>query len=50
MGFINEYISESDIKKYDIKALDEKYYKAHYEPSWTVDHERDIYLRYMTKY
>jgi hypothetical protein len=49
MPFINEYISAEDIKKYDIEALDKRFHKGHYKPSWTVDHERDMYLRYMTK-
>jgi hypothetical protein len=49
MPFINEYISDENIKKYDIEALDERFHKGHYEPSWTVDHERNMYLRYMTK-
>lgn len=47
MAFANEYISAADIEKYGIKEFDDKNHKAHYEPSWTVDHERDIYLRYV---
>lgn len=45
MAFVNEYISEEDIKKYNIEALNEKLNIANYEPTWTVDNERDIYLR-----
>ena len=47
MAFVNEYISPEDVEKYGIKAQDDFYIKAHYEPSWTRDRERDIYLRYM---
>ena len=37
MAFINEYISAENIKQYDIEALDKKFRKGHYKPSWTVD-------------
>lgn len=47
MAFVNEYISEADIEKYGIKELDEKFGKGHYKPHWTLDRERDIYLRYL---
>ncbi len=47
MTFVNEYISEEDIKKYDIENLNKKLYIANYKSKWTVDHERDIYLRYI---
>lgn len=49
MTFINEYISAENIKKYDIEALDKRFHKGHHKPSWTVDHARDMYLRYMTQ-
>lgn len=47
MAFVNEYISEADIEKYGIKELDEKFGKGHYKPHWTLDRERDIYLRHL---
>ena len=47
MAFVNEYISEEDIKKYDIEALNKKFCIADYNSKWTVDSERDIYLRYI---
>lgn len=47
MAFVNEYIPEADIEKYQIKEIDEKFHKGHYKPHWTIDRERDIYLRYM---
>ena len=48
MAFANEYIPAADIEKYGIKEFDKKNHIAHYEPDWTVDHERDIYLRYVS--
>ncbi len=45
MSFVNEYILEEDIKKYGIESLNKKLYIANYKSTWTVDHERDIYLR-----
>ena len=47
MAFVNERISSENIEKYKIKEFDDKNYKGHYKPQWTVDHERDIYLRYL---
>lgn len=49
MPFVNEYMSESDVMKYNIEELDHKLRRAHYKPNWTVDHERDIYLRYTSR-
>lgn len=46
MAFINEYISEEDIKKYDVKYAWEKI-SGPGEPSkytWTVDKEKNIYF------
>ncbi len=46
MAFINEYISEEDLKKYSIEEIDENYMVgATNARDWTVDHERKIYLR-----
>lgn len=47
MAFVNEYISEADIEKYGIKELNLKFRKPNPKPDWTVDHEREIYLRYL---
>ena len=49
MAFINEYISEEDIEKYDLKKLIEKYKRYTYSPDiddidWTIDRENDIWL------
>ncbi len=48
MAFVNEYISEVDVDKYEIKALFKKLYIGFHQPCWTVDHERDIHLIYVS--
>lgn len=45
MAFINEYISAADMARYDIEAIDRGFFKKIYRHDWTVDHERNIYLR-----
>lgn len=53
MAFVNEYVSEEDIKKYDLVDI---WLQAHpldrkdggppptYRFNWTIDRDRDIYL------
>ena len=48
MVFINEYVSHEDIKKFGIEEIDKRYRKAHYKPYWTVDCEKNSYLRHMS--
>jgi hypothetical protein len=45
MAFINEFIPESDITKYGIVGINTYYFKSSFQPHWTIDRERDIYLR-----
>jgi hypothetical protein len=47
MAFINEFISEEDDKKYGISEINKKAHVANYKCDWTIDRERDIYLRWM---
>lgn len=47
MAFINEFVSREDVEKYDLSRINEEYFKADLQYSWTVDRERNIYLRYM---
>lgn len=47
MVFANEYISKADVAKYGIEEFDLRHRIAHYKPNWTIDRERDVYLRYM---
>ncbi len=44
--FINEYIPEADVKKYDLGEIDKRFIVGGtYARDWTIDRERDIYLR-----
>lgn len=45
MAFVNEYMAKDDIEKYHIEELDKRFWVGHYKPQWTVDRERDVYLR-----
>lgn len=46
MGFVNEYISDADVEKYNLKAIDEKFISGGtHARDWTIDRERNIYLR-----
>jgi hypothetical protein len=49
MAFVNEYISDEDIEKYDIEELNKKFHIANYKSTWTVNHEKDIYLRHVRR-
>jgi hypothetical protein len=45
--FINEYIPEEDLKKYNFEALNKRFRKAGSTPAsyWVIDREADIWLR-----
>lgn len=47
MAFVNEYVSDEDVERYDLLGLEKAFYRD--EPlgryTWTRDKERDIYLR-----
>ena len=49
MAFVNEYVSDEDVKKYDLFGLEQLFYPARKKPlgryTWTRDKERDIFLR-----
>lgn len=49
MGFVNEYVPETDINQYGLEEINQKYRKANIpgDYRWTVDRERDIYLRWI---
>lgn len=47
MVFVNEFISRDDMEKYGIREINKKYLKMNSRNSWTIDRERNIYLRYM---
>lgn len=47
MTFVNEYISDADRKKHGIDAIDADLKRCGQvrNDNWTIDHEREIYLR-----
>lgn len=50
MGFVNEYIPKADVEKYNIKAIDEGFVVGGTKSrQWTIDRERDIYLRCVSR-
>ena len=51
MTFVNEYVSDEDIEKYDLNGLWNRYFPRRKgqpflgnRPGWTIDRERNIYL------
>jgi hypothetical protein len=47
MAFINEYVSPEDFEKYGLKEINRKCYMGNDFNDWTIDKERDIYLRWI---
>jgi len=45
MGFVNEYISEENIKKYHIADIDRQFFNSSFKPQWTIDKDKQVYLR-----
>lgn len=46
MPFVNEYISEADIEKYNIESINRKFVVGGtHARDWTIDRDRNIYLR-----
>lgn len=49
MAYVNEYIPEADVKKYGLEEIDSKFLSTGINRrDWTIDRERDIYLRQVT--
>lgn len=47
MAFINENISDENRKKYNIDEINQKFHMGEISRDWTIDKERDIYIRIM---
>lgn len=46
MAFVNEYIPKDDFAKYGIEEIDQRFIVGNtHDHSWTIDREREIYLR-----
>lgn len=48
MAFVNERVPDQDVQKYGMRAVNARYGKGDFDYRWTVDRDRDIYLRWMT--
>ena len=51
MGFVNEYVPEADIEKYDFHGIWDKYFPLYkgefyfgHKPYWTIDRENNVFL------
>jgi len=50
MPFVNEHISPKDVAKYGLEAIDKNFIvDGTNSRSWTIDRERNIYLRNVTR-
>lgn len=50
MPFVNEYISKEDFEKYGLEKIDQRFIVGGvYARDWTIDRERDIYLRQVAR-
>ena len=47
MAFVNERIPETDVEKYGLVEIDRKCFPATNSRDWTIDRERNIYLRHV---
>ena len=45
MSFVNELISAADMAAYGIEAINARWNKMNSGSQWTIDRERDLYLR-----
>ena len=49
MPFVNEYISPEDAAKYHLAEIDANFHGGNISRQWTIDRERDIYLRNLSR-
>lgn len=47
MTFINEKVSEQDIEKYGLREINKQFVRGDISYYWTIDRDRNIYLRDM---
>jgi hypothetical protein len=52
MGFVNEKISEEDVKKYDFEGLSKTFHVSlsNLKYQWTIDRERSIFLVFLIQH
>lgn len=47
MSFVNEVVPTADIERYGLQEINRIFLKADCSYEWTIDRERDVYLRWM---
>lgn len=47
MKFSNEMVDEADIEKFELRKSNKDFLIGDFEYNWTINTNRDIYLRYM---
>ena len=47
MAFVSEYVSEQDIERYGLRAINKRYRQPADFYAWTIDKDRDVHLRWM---
>jgi hypothetical protein len=47
MAFVNEKVPEQDIDKYGMREINKKHWVGDCCYEWTIDKEKDIFLRYL---
>jgi hypothetical protein len=45
MAYVNEFVPEEDVRKYGLEEINARFRKVDVRYSWTIDREKDIYLR-----
>jgi len=50
MAFVNEHIPQEDVEKYGLESIDKNFIVGGTNSrAWTIDRERNIYLRNVTR-
>ena len=47
MPFVNECVPADDIDRYGLRAVNQQFLKGDFSYEWTIDRERNVYLRAM---
>ena len=47
MAFVNEFISPEDFEKYGFKEINKQFRMPDDKTSWTINKEKEVYIRYI---
>lgn len=47
MGYVNEFASDEDVRKYGLEAINKRFRKVDVKYGWTIDREKNVYLRWL---